>query len=96
MYFGQLKNMSIIKKTTHSEFRLASDPKTETSKLSELAKSDQELIRGAVASNISTPKDVLAFLEHDESIHVQECLSTREAARKLSVSLQPTISKTWH
>lgn len=63
----------------HLAFRAASDAKASPGDLRELALSSDELVRGAVAMNASTPEDVLQALQRDESAHVQECLSKRMA-----------------
>ncbi len=65
----------------HMSFRAASDAKASPGDLRELALSSDELVRGAVAMNASTPEDVLQALQRDESAHVQECLATRSASR---------------
>lgn len=63
----------------HMAFRAANDAKASPCDLRELALSSDELVRGAVAMNASTPEDVLQALQRDESAHVQECLSKRMA-----------------
>jgi hypothetical protein len=55
-------------------FRLASDPDAVVEKLSDLASSEDELVRGAVTLNSITTLNVIIRLFVDESSHVQECL----------------------
>ncbi|WLH05378.1 hypothetical protein [Pseudomonas lurida] len=61
----------------HLAFRAANDPKALPGDLRELALSEDELVRGAVAMNLLTPQDVLQELLNDSSAHVKECLSKR-------------------
>lgn len=63
--------------STHNKFRLANDPETELHELENLADSENELIRAAVALNPSATTSILVKLFSDESEHVQECLRKR-------------------
>ncbi|WP_312497287.1 hypothetical protein [Pseudomonas cremoris] len=63
----------------HLAFRAANDPKALPGDLRELALSEDELVRGAVAMNLVTPEDVLKDLLNDSSAHVKGCLSKRMA-----------------
>lgn len=65
----------------HMAFRAANDAKASPGNLRELSLSADELVRGAVAMNASTPEYVLQALQRDGSAHVQECLVTRSASR---------------
>ncbi len=62
---------------THNKSRLANDPETELHELANLADSENELIRAAVALNPSATTSILVKLFSDESEHVQECLRKR-------------------
>lgn len=66
-----------MKRTMHTDFRLANDPDTDIDTLSELVASPDELVRGAVALNNSTPDFLLKKLFLDNSTHVQDCLLKR-------------------
>ena len=59
------------------KFRLANDPDTELRQLEDLADSQDEMIRGAVALNPSATKSILIKLFLDDSEYVQECLRKR-------------------
>lgn len=61
----------------HNIFRLANDPDTPISVLLELAHSNEELIRGAVAANPSTPDSMIKILSKDKSKHVLGCIKKR-------------------
>ena len=61
----------------HDEFRLANNPETDLCQLEILADSENELIKGAVALNNSTPEYLLKKLFFDKSTHVQDCLLKR-------------------
>ncbi|NVZ50062.1 hypothetical protein HX792_06930 [Pseudomonas sp. B6002] len=63
----------------HLAFRAASDPDTTKGDLRELSLSSDEVVRGAVVMNKSTPSDVISRMRKDESFHVQECILAREA-----------------
>ena len=62
---------------THHKFRLANDPDTELRQLEDLADSQDEMIRGAVALNPSATTSILIKLFLDYSEYVQECLRKR-------------------
>jgi hypothetical protein len=62
---------------THNQFRLANDPDTALQKLENLAHSKNELIRIAVALNLSAITNILVRLFSDEREQVQECLRKR-------------------
>lgn len=62
---------------THRKFRLANDPATELRQLEDLADSQDEMIRGAVALNPSANTSILIKLFLDDSEYVQECLRKR-------------------
>lgn len=64
---------------SHLAFRAASDPDTTSGDLRELSLSSDEVVRGAVVMNKSTPSDVLSRVRDDESFHVQECILAKEA-----------------
>ena len=61
----------------HDNFRKAKAPDATLQNLENLANSRDELIRGAIALNCSTPNSILVRLFHDESDHVQECMRQR-------------------
>lgn len=61
----------------HDLFRVANDPESAPEILAQLSKSDDELIRGAVAYNSSTPSESTESLKHDSSEHVIDCLRKR-------------------
>lgn len=54
----------------HDEFREASSPETSTKRLLELAQHKDEIIRGAVAMNPSSPMECKIILFNDPSNHV--------------------------
>ncbi len=61
----------------HSLLAQANDPDTASAILVRLSMSDDEVIRGAVACNKSTPKVVIKSLLKDKSEHVLDCLKKR-------------------
>lgn len=71
----QTNNLS--NRTDHSTFCLANDPNTAPEVLARLSKSDDEVIRGAVAYNKSTPDETIAQLLEDTSSHVLSVLRKR-------------------
>lgn len=77
-------------------FRIASDPGTDANSLYDLSLHECEVVRGAVASNSSTPEVAIARLTYDRSEHVRECIRSRSAFEKLSIISTPRTSKTWH
>lgn len=79
-----------------SEFRQASDPDCHEDRLSELTHSESELVRAAVASNISTKTDDLLVLSKDESDYVLNSLQLRKINEKLSNPPTSSISKLKH
>lgn len=62
----------------HKEFRQANDPETSIDTLALLSKASNDLIRGAVALNQSTPNFILELLLNDTSEYVASCLKKRE------------------
>lgn len=78
------------------DFRCASDPSTPAERLSILANSESEIVRGAVAANPNTPKVDIETLSKDESAHVRDSLEFREINIKLHKSPPPKPSKLWH
>lgn len=80
----------------NKSFRIASDPDTDASSLYDLSCHDCEIVRGAVASNSSTPEIAIARLTYDSSEHVRECIRSRYAFEKISIISTPRPSKTWH
>jgi len=61
----------------HNALRQASDPDTPADTLINLSKSNDELIRGAVAFNKSTPDEALDALLNEKNAHVLSCLRKR-------------------
>lgn len=55
---------------SHNEFREANSPETSPSRLLELAKHEDCLVRGAVAMNPNSPMECRVILFNDESEHV--------------------------
>jgi RimJ/RimL family protein N-acetyltransferase len=67
----------------HQMFRQANDPGTATEILVQLSKSKDELIRGAIACNQSTPAFVIETLLNDSSEHVLSCLRIKGIVNKV-------------
>ena len=88
--------MTTIEASYHAIFREANDPGTSGTRLIELARSEFELVRGAVALNISSPAEALALLRNDESDHVNNCLADRNSFIKQSDPLAHRASSKFH
>lgn len=69
--------MKKVSEGIHSAFRQANDPSTDSSTLVDLAASNNELLRAAVANNSSTPQDAIETLRCDPSPDVQNGLKNR-------------------
>ncbi|MEO8250697.1 MAG: GNAT family N-acetyltransferase [Burkholderiales bacterium] len=75
--------MTLLKSSEdRNSLREANDPDSSTETLIRLSKSDDELIRAAVAYNRSTPDFVINTLTTDRSEEVQSCLRKRGMLKK--------------
>jgi acetyltransferase-like isoleucine patch superfamily enzyme len=72
------------------QYRQAQDSATSVEILTFLSNSEEDLIRGAVAGNPSTPDTVLDVLKKDKSEFVQSCLSKRATRSTALYSIHPT------
>ncbi len=69
---------------------VAANKETSPEILLELSRSDDEIIRIAVASNTSTPRNILDSLSKDPSSLVTEIISKRAESEASSLSIHPT------
>jgi len=87
-YRKQYHKMTVYyEQQDHDTFRRANDPDTPSELLVELSRSENEIIRGAIAYNISTPHFVIDYLLEDPSEHVLSCL------RKRGIRVKPGFRK---
>jgi len=76
MVIEEIEDLSKI--NLHKEFRQANDPETPIDTLVLLSQSSNDLLRGAVALNQSTPNFLVELLLNDTSEYVASCLRKRE------------------
>lgn len=76
MVIEEIEDLSKI--NLHKEFRQANDPETPIDTLVLLSQSSNDLLRGAVALNQSTPNFLVELLLNDISEYVASCLRKRE------------------
>lgn len=76
MVIEEIEDLSKI--NLHKEFRQANDPETPIDTLVLLSQSSNDLLRGAVALNQSTPNFLVELLLNDSSEYVASCLRKRE------------------
>ncbi len=67
----------LAQKELHLNFRNSNDNKAEKKVLELLSLSSEEIIRGAVALNLSSPSDIIEGLKVDSSTYVNDCLTKR-------------------
>lgn len=71
-------------------FRQANDNETPSEVLVKLSLSDDEIIRGAVALNESTPRHILDSLASDKSEYVKSCLDKRAIQDSTDYAIHPS------
>lgn len=68
---------NLTKNNLHQDFRSANDPETSIDSLILLSQSSNDLLRGGVALNKSTPDYIIELLLSDTSEYVSSCLRKR-------------------
>jgi|GEM_PF-620228 len=90
MFISRCSDFNKTEMENNPLLKIASNKETKEEILAELSRSDDELIRVAVALNTSTPRSILDVLSADSSSWVKGSLSKRAESDASVLSMHPT------
>ena len=90
MFISRCSDSNKTEMENNPLLKIASNKETKEETLAELSRSDDELIRVAVALNTSTPRSILDVLSTDSSSWVKGSLSKRAESDASVLSVHPT------